>query len=476
MDDAHANLVVGDLFKRRLDRFDRAHDVRFDDDVEILHLAGLDLAEEILERDLGDGRVGLALFLFLARLDKLAGKALVGNGVEVGAGLGHFAKARDLDRDAGTGGGELLALVAHHRAHTAHGCTGDDDIALMERTVLDQQRRDRAAALVKARLDHSAGGGAVGVGLELGDLGGQRDHLEQVVDAHAGLGGDGADNGVAAPVLGHKAVFGQLLLDALGVGVGLIHLVDGDDDGNLGGLGVVDRLDGLRLDAVLRRNDEDGDIRDHRTAGAHGGERLMARGIEEGDGLALDLHLIGADVLGDAARLAGGNVGVADIVEQARLAVVDVTHDDDDRRAGLELVGAVLVIVDELFLDRHDNLLFNLAAELLGDKGRGVEVDHLGKGGHHAVFHQALDDLGAGLLHAGGQLADGDLVGDLDGQRRLLRDLELETAHLFGLLLLALAGERLLAAAAVPVVAELLLGGRRSARPCPGASRRTCPG
>ena len=111
---------------------------------------------------------------------------------------------------------------------------------------------------------------------------------------------------------------------------------------------MVDGLNGLRLDAVLRRNDEDGDIRDHRAAGTHGGERLVARGIEEGDGLALDLHLIGADVLGDAARLAGGDVGIADIVEQARLAVVDVTHDDDDRRAGLELVGAVLVIFSSI--------------------------------------------------------------------------------------------------------------------------------
>ena len=457
MDDAHADLVVGDLLKRRLDGFDRAHDVRLDNDVEVLHFARLDLAEQVLERDLRDGGVGLALFLFLALLHELAGKALVGDGVEVCAGLGHFAKARNLHRHAGTRGGELLTLVAHHRAHAADGRAGDDDVALMERAVLDEQRCDRAAALVKARLDHSTGRGAVGVGLELGDLGGQRDHFEQVVDAHAGLGGDGADNGVTAPVFSNKAVLGQLLLDALGVGVGLIHLVDGDDDGNFGGLGVVDGLDGLRLDAVLRRDDENGDIRDHRAAGAHGGERLVARGIEEGDGLAFDLHLIGADVLGDAARLAGGDVGIADIVEKARLAVVDVTHDDDDRRAGLELVGAVLVIVDELFLDRHDDFLFDLAAELFSDKGRGVEVDHLGKGRHYAVFHQALDDLGTRLLHAGGQLADGDLVGNFDGQRRLLRDLKLQAAHLLGLLLLALAGERLLTVVAVSVVAELFL-------------------
>ena len=45
------------------------------------------------------------------------------------------------------------------------------------------------------------------------------------------------------------------------------------------------------------------------------------------------LDLVGADVLGDAARLTGDDVGVADLVEQRRLAVVDVAHDRDDRRA-----------------------------------------------------------------------------------------------------------------------------------------------
>ena len=45
------------------------------------------------------------------------------------------------------------------------------------------------------------------------------------------------------------------------------------------------------------------------------------------------LDLVGADVLRDAAGLAAGDVRLADLVEQARLAVVDVAHDGDDRRA-----------------------------------------------------------------------------------------------------------------------------------------------
>ena len=75
--------------------------IRLDDDVEILHLARLDLAEQVLERDLRDGgELALRFSSSLALLHELAGKALVGDGVEVCAGLGHFAKARDLHRHA----------------------------------------------------------------------------------------------------------------------------------------------------------------------------------------------------------------------------------------------------------------------------------------------------------------------------------------------------------------------------------------
>ena len=51
---------------------------------------------------------------------------------------------------------------------------------------------------------------------------------------------------------------------------------------------------------------------------------------------ARQLDVVGADVLGDAARLAGDDVGLADVVEQRGLAVVDVAHDGHDRGARLE--------------------------------------------------------------------------------------------------------------------------------------------
>ena len=241
-----------------------------------------------------------------------------------------------------------------------------------------------------------------------------------------------------------------------GLALGLIHLVDGHDDGNAGGLSVVDGLHGLGHDAVVGGHHQDGDIGDHGAPGAHGGKGFVAGGVQEGDGLALHLDLVGADVLGDAAGLARDHIGVADIVQQGGLAVVHVAHDHHHGGAGLQVLGLVLGGVDELLLNGDDDLLLHLAAQLLGDDGGGVEVDDVAERGHNAVFDEALDHLGAGLFHAGGQLAHADLVGDLDHQGVLLGDLGLEAAHLFLLLLPALAALEAAAPALVPAL-ELLL-------------------
>ena len=106
---------------------------------------------------------------------------------------------------------------------------------------------------------------------------------------------------------------------------------------------MIDGLDGLRHDAVVGRHHQDHDVGDVGAAGAHGREGGVAGGVEEGDALAvLQAHLIGADVLGDAAVLAAGHVGGAQGVEQRGLAVVDVTHDGHHRRAGHQVIVDVL--------------------------------------------------------------------------------------------------------------------------------------
>src|SRR5439155_4971490 len=108
------------------------------------------------------------------------------------------------------------------------------------------------------------------------------------------------------------------------VGAGEVHLVDGDDERHGGGAGVADGLLGLRHDAVVGGDDDNGNVGDVGAAGAHLGEGLVAGRVEEGDGPAVVDDAPGPQALGDAAGLGGDDVALADLVQQRRLAVIDV--------------------------------------------------------------------------------------------------------------------------------------------------------
>ena len=153
---------------------------------------------------------------------------------------------------------------------------------------------------------------------------------------------------------------------------------------------MVDGLDGLRHDAVVGGHHQHDDVGDLGAAGAHGRERLVARRVDERDLLAVDLHDRRADVLGDAAGLACGHARVADGVQKRRLAVVDMAHDGDHGRAGLEVLVLVVVHHRVLLLRRHDA---HLAAHVVGDELDQLVAHGLRQSEHLAQHEQALDDV-----------------------------------------------------------------------------------
>jgi hypothetical protein len=98
----------------------------------------------------------------------------------------------------------------------------------------------------------------------------------------------------------------------------------------------------------------------------------------------------------------------ADVVEQRGLAVVDVTHDGDDRRAGrLRLSAVPEATASIVFLQCARRV-----AELLDDELRRVLVDRLVDRRHDAHLHHGLDDF-VGLDAMRWQVADGDRLGQL---------------------------------------------------------------
>ena len=109
---------------------------------------------------------------------------------------------------------------------------------------------------------------------------------------------------VAAEVLGNEPVLHQPLATQLRIGVGQVDLVDRDDQRHFGRLGVIDRLDRLGHDAFGRGHHENHDVGDLGAARAHQREGLVAGRIDERDAPLAHGGLVGADVLGDAARFA----------------------------------------------------------------------------------------------------------------------------------------------------------------------------
>ena len=290
--------------------------------------------------------------------------------------------AEHLHRDRRTRALHGLAALVEQGAHATRVHAADEVVADAERAVLHEHRRDRTLPRIELRLDDRAARAAVGIRLEVENLGLEQNLLEQLWHAGPLLRRDRRVERRSAELLEHDAVLEQLLLHLRHVRRGQVDLVDRDDHRHARVPGVRDRLDRLRHHLVIRGDDEDDDVGHLRPARAHGRECLVARRVEEGDGLAVrERDVVGADVLRDAAGLAGHDVGLADVIEQRRLAVVDVTHDGDDGGSGDEIFLHVGRLVRRVG-DRVVRLAHGLEAELAGDQLDLVEVEALVDGDH----------------------------------------------------------------------------------------------
>ena len=215
-------------------------------------------------------------------------------------------------------------------------------------------------------------------------------------------------------------MLGKLSINALDVflrGFRLVNFIQRNNNRNARSLGVVDALNTLRHDAVVRGNDQHNNVGDLGAARAHVGEGLVARRINKGDDAifiaGFDRSLKRARCLRDSAGLARGNVGVTNAVKQTCLAVIDVTHDGDHGTA------RTLIAAHAFLESSFDD--FGGAARLF-DHQFNVKLKHGFKrliGGDHAVncgscaLHKELFQNVAGL-HASdrGEFLDVDGLGN----------------------------------------------------------------
>ena len=140
----------------------------------------------------------------------------------------------------------------------------------------------------------------------------------------------------------------------------------------------------------------------------------MAGRIEEDDVAAVDRDVIRADVLRDPAGLALRDARRADRVEQAGLAVIDVAHDRDHRRAQDHVFGARIAFVGLQQL-LFEALHLHVGAELARDHRRGLGVER-GVDRQHQPLHQQLgEDVLDAQIELVREILDRHALGEGDG-------------------------------------------------------------
>ena len=421
MDDLEGDVGVLDLGQAVLDGLHGTLNVGLEDQGKLLNLLLLDPVEEVVE---GEASCGLVPLLIDGHLLPQQGDLLgLLDGVhhlEGVSGGGNLLEAADLDGRHHLRLLEAFALVVEEGPNPSGGAPGDEGVPEGEYPLLNQDRGDGTPLGVELGLQNRSLGGNPGVALEFVNLCDQEDHVQEVLYADAFLRGDGHADGVPAVLLDDDPVLDELLLDLEEVDVRFIDLVDGDDDGNARGLGVVDRLDGLRLDTVVGGDDQDDQVGDVGAPEPELRERFVAGSVDEDDGLVLEEDLGGSDVLGDPSVLLGGHVGVADSVQKRGLAVVDVAHDGDQPGRSQRDSSPSWALFTNIFED----LVFE--ADGLALHPEEVE-DHLGLFQGEALVDGVENPFGQELLknvlrldaHLLGEILDGHPFGDGDGSLAL---------------------------------------------------------
>ena len=171
-----------------------------------------------------------------------------------------------------------------------------------------------------------------------------------------------------------------------------------------------DGLLGGRHHRVVSSHDNDSDIRHLCTTGTHSREGLMTRGIEESNAMAvLQLHVVSTDVLGNTTSLTGNHVGVADVVEQRGLTMIDVTHHRHDRSARNQIVLVVLLFSNGVLnLSRN---VFSGESELISNDIDSFCIQTLVDRHHDTDAHTSTNDLIDTHVHHRSQLGNSHELG-----------------------------------------------------------------
>ena len=410
MQHAHAHFFIAKLAERDTNGFRATLHIGLHHNGNFLLLTRLDAGQHIGQAatagTCGGGR--LVTQLALTEFGNFPRAGFVFNGDEILARCRHAGQAQDFNRQGRPGIFQRSALIIQHGAHPAPFGTGHHNVTLLQRALLHQHRRHRTPAAIELAFNDGAFRSTVRIGAQIQDFRLQRNRFQQLIQIDL-LGCRNLDFlGFAAQAFHHDFVLQQFLLHAFGLHAGLINLIDRDNQRHLGRAGMADGFHRLRHDTIISGDNQHHHIGHRCTTRAHGGEGFMARRINEGHAIpGGDRDLIGANMLGDATRFMGDNIGLAQRVQKAGFAVIHMAHNGDHRRTRQQFRIRILCAFKAHFDISFADALHPVA-EFLHDQFGRIGINALRQRRHNAHAEEAFHHIPTTGSHTIGQFLHGD--------------------------------------------------------------------
>ena len=370
-----------------------------------------DLLLQRLEREarrLGERRLFLHLGLPKQRdLPRLRG---VFDRLERVARPRQRRQAEHLDRERRPGDLDLPTAVIDERAHLAEDRARDDGVADVQRAVLDENRRDRPASLVEFCLEHGPDAARFGFALRS-----PMSVTSRIISSSsARFWRFFADTSTMTVLPPHSSGIrpssdsSRFTRSGLASGLSILLIATMIGTPAAFAWSIASRVCGITPSSAATTRMT---MSVTRPAGAHQRERFVTGRVEEHHAAVVDLHVIGPDVLRDAARFALGDAGLPDAVEQRGLAVVNVPHDGDDRgaRHAILRVGVHGLDLEQFLFEAAE---FHLGAELPRDHRRGVDVQRRVDGHHDPLVEEFLENILRAEFELLGEILDRHAFGE----------------------------------------------------------------
>ena len=117
-------------------------------------------------------------------------------------------------------------------------------------------------------------------------------------------------------------------------------------------------------------------------------------------------------MLGNTAELAVGYIGISYCVQKRSLTVVNMTHNNNNRRTRFELFLCIGFIVKQHIFGGENNLFFECSAHFFDYQRCGIKVNCFIHGCHNTEKHKLFYYLGCRASHSLSKLSHRYLIGD----------------------------------------------------------------